>query len=221
MVNRASTLPWIEDELETELKSYPIVRLIKAGRGIFAARMLAAREASGSALIFFPSVTELNDGWLEPLLDRLKRHPKVIAAPVLDAIEPGTFEWRTGLSMSSTFDWALNTKMVPFESEPPVTVEGRTKPRKKNDPYTVPVLHHEVFAVNRKWFLASGGHDPGMESWGEPTGHNLQISLKAWMCGGKVEVVPCSHVAVMGRFADPHPMQVRASPLRPSHGVSW
>lgn len=209
LVDRASTLPWITDELPTELEAYPKTRLIKSGRGIFAGRMAAASDATGDALVFLPSLTEVNDGWLEPLLDRVKRHPKVIVAPVLDAIESDSLEWRTGLTMQGSFDWALNTQIAQFETEPPLAVEKRGgKRRGKNDPYAVPILQHDLFVVNRAWFLSSQMHDPGMESWGEPTGHNIEVSLKAWMCGGKVEVVPCSHVAVVNRLADPHPMQV-------------
>mmetsp|Transcript_26157 Transcript_26157/g.78589 ORF Transcript_26157/g.78589 Transcript_26157/m.78589 type:complete len:568 (-) Transcript_26157:419-2122(-) len=206
-----STLEWTRNGgLEGVTKSVRGARLLKAGgRGIFAARSKAAAEAVGEVLVFLPGGAELNDGWLEPLLDRIRRSPQSVVAPVLDAIVPDTLEWRTGLAMRGAFDWALNTKADPFtaESEPPIIAATRPRAVRKTDPFAVPILNHDVFAVGAEWFASSGGHDPGMESWGEPTGHNIELGLRTWMCGGMVETVPCSHVAVLSYLADPHPMQ--------------
>lgn len=188
----------IEGGLAQALSHFSNVRILRQERrGTLAARSLGAKEATGDAIVFLDSACELNDGWLEPLLDRLLRNPKAVTIPLLDEVIGSTMEWRTGLPVRGVFDWALNPK-IERVLELQASDRG-SKSSKVTDTFTSPVVFGSIFAVTRKWFWHYGGFDRGMETFGEPVGEGIELGLRTWMCGGRVEIVPCSHVAKLVR----------------------
>ncbi|XP_036999853.2 polypeptide N-acetylgalactosaminyltransferase 15 isoform X2 [Artibeus jamaicensis] len=54
-----------------------------------------------------------------------------------------------------------------------------------------PVVPGGVVAMDRHYFQNTGAYDPLMSLRG---GENLELSLKTWLCGGSVEILPCSRV---------------------------
>lgn len=132
-------------------------------------------------ILFFP-------GWLEPLLDRIARNPTTVASPTVDAIDKNTFEYKpediNDLKVGG-FDWKLNFVWNAIPQERYIKL---THPA---EPLTSPVLPGGMFAIDKGFFEHLGYYDQGFDLFG---GENLELSFKAWMCGGNIEILPCSHV---------------------------
>merc|ERR1712146_125221 len=99
------------------------------------------------------------------------------------------------------FDWSLTFNWMALISE-------RNKSYRLPDPYVTPALSGGIFALWRDWWDKSGRYDTNMTEWG---GEHIEMSLRTWRCGGRIEVVPCSRLGHVFRAKNPyvvHPMQV-------------
>ncbi|EGI60096.1 Putative polypeptide N-acetylgalactosaminyltransferase 9 [Acromyrmex echinatior] len=200
LVDDFSDMPHLKRQLEDYMMNYPKVRIIRANKreGLIRARLLGAAAAKAPVLTYLDSHCECTEGWLEPLLDRIARDPTTVVCPVIDVIDDTTLEyhWRdsSGVNVGG-FDWNLqfNWHAVP----------ERERKRHKNpaEPVWSPTMAGGLFSIDRAFFERIGTYDSGFDIWG---GENLELSFKTWMCGGTLEIVPCSHVGHIFRKRSPY-----------------
>ena len=84
LVDDASTMNHLKEELDTYMAQYPKVRVIRAPErvGLIRARLLGAKYVKAPVITYLDSHCECTQGWLEPLLDRIGRN-KVRLLPKL------------------------------------------------------------------------------------------------------------------------------------------
>uniref|UniRef100_A0A183C4D8 Glyco_trans_2-like domain-containing protein n=1 Tax=Globodera pallida TaxID=36090 RepID=A0A183C4D8_GLOPA len=194
------------DELKHALVGHlrrfgPRVRLIRAHErlGLIRAKIVGAKFARGAVVVFLDSHCEASPGWLEPLLHRIRDKRSAVVCPVIDMIGDSTMQYMGGSAAGiGTFWWSLHYKMDPMPER-----LSRARKHPDIDPLNTPTMAGGLFAVNREYFFEIGAYDPGMDIWG---GENLEISFRVWMCGGSVEIVPCSHVGHIFRAGHPYNM---------------
>uniref|UniRef100_A0A7E4ZXM1 Polypeptide N-acetylgalactosaminyltransferase n=1 Tax=Panagrellus redivivus TaxID=6233 RepID=A0A7E4ZXM1_PANRE len=202
LVDDTSTIVELGSKLENHLARFNgLVRLIRAKKrlGLIRARLTGAKAANGDVLIFIDAHCEAAAGWLEPLLDRITENHKAVVSPVIDYISPETLKYDGGSAGGvGGFWWSLHYKMEPI---PKSEIQRRKNP--DTDYLRSPTMAGGLFAVNRHYFFEIGAYDDGMEIWG---GENLEISFRVWMCGGSIEIIPCSHVGHIYRAGHPYNM---------------
>ncbi|KAL3832141.1 hypothetical protein ACJMK2_023812 [Sinanodonta woodiana] len=175
------------------------VRIVRTEKreGLIRARLLGVAHCSAPVLTFLDSHIECFPGWLEPLLDRVARNSSIIVAPIISMINAQSFSVSAGtnshIGIFSIADMTFNWMLIP----------PRLQQRLKSDadPVQTPTIAGGLFSVDRVWFDHIGRYDEGMEIWG---GENLEISFRNWMCGGSLEIHPCSQVAHVFRATSPY-----------------
>lgn len=200
LVDDFSDMPHTQKQLEDYFEAYPRVKIVRAPKreGLIRARLLGARYATAPVLTYLDSHCECTTGWLEPLLDRIARNSTTVVCPVIDVIDDNTMEYHyrdSGGVNVGGFDWNLqfNWHAVP-EKE-------KRRHKSTAEPVWSPTMAGGLFSIDKEFFERLGTYDSGFDIWG---GENLELSFKTWMCGGTLEIVPCSHVGHIFRKRSPY-----------------
>nr|XP_033785501.1 polypeptide N-acetylgalactosaminyltransferase 12 [Geotrypetes seraphini] len=189
LVDDYSDKEHLKKRLENYISGLKKVRLVRTTKreGLVRGRLLGASKAKGDVLTFLDCHCECHDGWLEPLLDRIKEKESAVVCPVIDSVEWNTFEYLGNPEEPQIggFDWRL---VFTWHAIPQREQKQRLSP---TDVIRSPTMAGGLFAVDKKYFEYLGSYDSGMEIWG---GENLEFSFRIWQCGGTLEIHPCSHV---------------------------
>ena len=189
-----------KEHLKRKLNSYvtqlPRTHLLRNTKrlGLIRSRVIGAEKARGEVVAFLDSHSELNNGWVEPLLARIRSNPETVVSPILATINWNTFEFTHDSTQSpyiGGFDWRLS-------------FQWRRNERPENspsDPISTPTIPGGTIAVSKSFFDRLGQFDGDMEIWG---GENIELSFRTWMCGGRVEIIPCSIVGHVNANKSPY-----------------
>jgi polypeptide N-acetylgalactosaminyltransferase len=212
LVDDFSDMEHLKTQLEEYMKAQfgSKVKIIRATKreGLIRARLLGAANANGPVLTFLDSHVECATGWLEPLLDRIERNSTTVVCPVIDVIDDDTLEFHFGDSKATSvggFDWNLQ---FTWHSIPE---KERARHKSSAEPVYSPTMAGGLFSISKEFFETLGTYDPGFDIWG---GENLELSFKTWMCGGTLEIVPCSHVGHIFRKRSPYKWRQGVNVLR-------
>ncbi|KEP60627.1 UNVERIFIED_CONTAM: glycosyltransferase, group 2 family protein [Hammondia hammondi] len=207
LVDDGSTFPFITDDkapqsLSQYVKTLPKVRLLRhqTRKGVTVARSTGIRAAKSHVFVILDSHVEVGYQWLEPLVARVASNPETIVFPVVDAVDYRTLEFKTsGVGCTLGLIWSvMEHGFVPLSPERLAYSPGAYRPS--------PTMMGSVFAADKNYFLEHGGYDEGMRFEGA---ENIELSLRQWQCGGRLECSPCSrvfHLFRSGADAQPVPL---------------
>jgi len=178
------------------------------GEGLISAKMRAVAGVSlkTSVLVFLEPHIRVNRQWLEPLLARVRKHPRVLAMPVLDPISQNNFkDYQKGSHGHWRFEWNFNL----------VYSNPAGVPDDVPDAFASPGTSGGIFAIRKDWWDELGFYDHGMVGWG---GDHIEATFKVWRCGGHIEVVPCSRVGHLFRDPANRPYDVQVNQVVKNYG---
>ncbi|XP_058252753.1 probable polypeptide N-acetylgalactosaminyltransferase 8 isoform X1 [Hemibagrus wyckioides] len=170
--------------------------------GLAKARISGWKAAIGDVVAILDAHIEVQKQWAEPLLARIKADRTVVLSPVFDRVDFDTLEVALYTPYAHAFDWQMWCMYESFRPEWYLL----------NDP-SAPGKSPSVMGIlvaDRKFLGEIGGLDEGMEIYG---GENVELGIRVWLCGGSIEIIPCSKIAHIERAHKPYALDL-SEPMR-------
>eukprot|EP00439_Symbiodinium_sp_Y106_P017598 s2244_g2.t1 len=170
-------------------------------QGLIRAKVIGAAMITSPVLIFMEPHCIVVQQWLEPLLEQLSlaEDHKTLVMPILDIIPEKNFDsYLPANHHIGGFDWSLTFGWKAL-------IETRNKSYIYPNPYPTPALSGGIFALWKDNWEYMGTYDTNMTEWG---GEHIEMSLRAWRCGGRIEIVPCSRMGHVFRAKNPYVVHV-------------
>ncbi|XP_028427087.1 probable polypeptide N-acetylgalactosaminyltransferase 8 [Perca flavescens] len=161
--------------------------------GLTQARLSGWRAAVGDVVAILDAHIEVHVQWAEPLLARIKEDRTVILTPVFDKVSFDDLTLTPYIPSADAFDWAL---WCMYESFRPEWYALKDDSQPGKSPSIMGIL-----VADRKFFGEIGSLDGGMKIYG---GENVELGVRVWLCGGSIEVIPCSKIAHIERAKKPY-----------------
>ncbi|XP_072308676.1 polypeptide N-acetylgalactosaminyltransferase 17 [Eucyclogobius newberryi] len=178
-------------------KRYPgLVKIVRNQKreGLIRARNEGWKVATGEVTGFFDAHVEFTPYWAEPTLARIKDDRRRIILPSIDNIKHDTFESERYENAGHGYNWELWCMYISPSQQ--WWEEGDM-----TAPIRSPAMIGCSFVINRDYFGELGLLDSGMDVYG---GENIELGIRVWLCGGSMEVLPCSRVSHIARVKKPY-----------------
>lgn len=151
-------------------------------------RNLGVKLSSGEIIVFLDSHCEVTNFWLEPLIKEILINNNTIAVPELGLIDNYSFQfyYNNKNRYVGGFTWSLKLNKMLINNK-----------NLKGTNYETPIMIGGNYAINKQYFLRMGGYDENMKNYG---GDDIEMSLRVWMCGGRLVMVSCSIIGHVSKF---------------------
>lgn len=192
-------------QFHDELRAlHPKVRVHRneVRQGLIRAKVIGAALVSSPVVVFMEPHCVVVKQWLEPLLEQLARAKDhaTLVMPTLDIIPEANFDqYLTANHHIGGFDWSLTFNWMAL-------IESRNQSYRYPDPYPTPALSGGIFGIWKDYWERSGTYDTNMTEWG---GEHIEMSLRTWRCGGRIEIVPCSRMGHVFRAKNPYVVHIQ------------
>ncbi|XP_037316134.2 probable polypeptide N-acetylgalactosaminyltransferase 8 isoform X2 [Pungitius pungitius] len=161
--------------------------------GLTRARLSGWKAAAGDVVAILDAHVEVHVQWAEPLLARIKEDRTVMVTPVFDKVNYDDLALVPYVPAADAFDWAMWCMYESFRPEW-YALKDQSLPGKSPSVMGIVV-------ADRKFFGEIGSLDGGMKIYG---GENVELGIRVWLCGGSIEVIPCSKIAHIERASKPY-----------------